>query len=200
MSLSKNHVLLIGGAILACTGCNSQNAAVNNAADNESATNTASSVASSDPIESAMAAAPPSIAGDATIVQAAADGSMKTLREGNNGWTCMPNNPATPGHDPMCMDANAMKWAQAWMTHKDPPANNVGLMYMLAGGSDASNMDPFGTKPAEGQKWVETGPHVMVVGSDSLNALYPSGPNPDTSKPYVMFGGTPYAHVMMPVQ
>ena len=99
----------------------------------------------------------------------------------------------------MCMDANAMKWAEAWMTKKTPPADNVGLMYMLAGGSDASNIDPYGEKPADG-KWVETGPHVMVVGSDSLNKIYPATANPDTSKPYVMFGGTPYAHVMMPVK
>lgn len=196
------RLLLIGGAILAGAACDSKDAAVDKVAGNESTANVANTgaVPPSDPIESAMAAAPPSIAGDATVVQAAADGSMKTLREGKNGWTCMPNNPATPGHDPMCMDANAMKWAHAWMTHKDPPPNNVGLMYMLAGGSDASNMDPWGTKPAEGQKWIETGPHVMVVGSDSLNALYPSGSNPDTSKPYVMFGGTPYAHVMMPIK
>ena len=198
MSHSKLAMLLISGAILACAGCDSQKAAVNNADGNEAAAKTA--VDHKDPVQSAMAAAPQSIAGDATVIQASADGSMKTLREGKNGWTCMPDNPATPGHDPMCMDANALKWAQAWMAHKDPPANNVGLMYMLAGGSDASNMDPWGTKPEEGHKWVETGPHVMVVGSDSLNALYPSDPKPDPSKPYVMFGGTPYAHVMMPVQ
>ena len=97
------------------------------------------------------------------------------------------------------MDANALKWAQAWMGHKDPPADNVGFMYMLAGGSDASNLDPWGKQPAEGHKWVETGPHVMVVGAPSLNALYPSGPQPDTTKPYVMFANTPYAHVMIPV-
>lgn len=158
------------------------------------------SAAPSDPIASAMSAAPESIARDASVVTLTADGKMQTLREGNNGWTCMPNNPATPGADPMCMDANAMKWAAAWIGHKPPPANNVGLMYMLAGGSDASNTDPWGQQPAEGHQWVETGPHVMVVGADSLNALYPSGPKPDTSKPYVMFGGTPYAHVMMPVK
>lgn len=198
MTYSKAPMLLISGAILACAGCDSPTAAVNTAAND---TNVSTAAADhSDPIKSAMAAAPESISGGATIVQAAADGSMNTLREGKNGWTCMPDNPNTPGRDPMCMDANALKWAQAWMGHKDPPANNVGLMYMLAGGSDASNMDPFGTKPEEGSEWVETGPHVMVVGSDSLNALNPSGPKPDTSKPYVMFGGTPYAHVMMPVQ
>ena len=198
MSQSKVAMLLISGVIFACAGCDSQKAAVNEADGNEATAKAA--VDHEDPVQSAMAAAPQSIAGDATVIQASADGSMKTLREGKNGWTCMPDNPNTPGHDPMCMDANALKWAQAWMAHKDPPANNVGLMYMLAGGSDASNMDPWGTKPEEGHKWVETGPHVMVVGSDSLNALYPSGPDPDPSKPYVMFGATPYAHVMMPVE
>jgi len=153
----------------------------------------------SDPLESAMAAAPSSVAANATIIQAAADGSMKTLRAGSNGWTCMPDNPQTPGHDPMCMDANAFKWAQAWMGHKDPPAGTVGLMYMLEGGSDASNTDPWGTKPADGGKWVETGPHVMVVGSKEILAGYPSGEQPDTKAPYVMFAGTRYAHLMIPI-
>ncbi len=155
--------------------------------------------APSDPIESALAAAPGSVSAKATVVQAQADGSMKMLREGSNGWTCMPDNPQTPGHDPMCMDANALKWAEAWMAHKDPPAGAVGLMYMLEGGSDASNMDPWGTKPADGGKWIETGPHVMVVGSKEILAGYPSGDQPDTSAPYVMFAGTPYAHLMIPI-
>ena len=45
---------------------------------------------------------------------------------GQNGWTCMPDNPHTPGHDPMCMDANAVKWAAAWIRHKPPPAETSG--------------------------------------------------------------------------
>ena len=179
-------------ALSACDRTKSDSVADENVANENTA------AATNDPVESAMAAAPASIARDAAVISMGADGKMQTLREGNNGWTCMPNNPATPGTDPMCMDANALKWAEAWMGHKTPPANNVGLMYMLAGGSDASNMDPWGTKPAEGHEWVETGPHVMIVGSESLNALYPSGPKPDTTRPYVMFGGTPYAHVMIP--
>ncbi len=198
MILSKMHILLISGVILAASACNSQPAA-EKPADEQPSTNAASATDHKDPIESAMAAAPASIAAAATIVQAAADGSMTTLRAGDNGWTCMPDNPKTPGHDPMCMDANAMKWAEAWMSHKDPPPDNVGLMYMLAGGSDASNTDPWGEKPSDG-KWVETGPHVMIVGSDSLNKLYPATASPDTSKPYVMFGGTPYAHMMIPIK
>jgi hypothetical protein len=187
-------VLLAAGSLFALAACNKPT--VTNANAPAATTETK---APSDPVESAMAAAPEVIGADATIVAANPDGSMKTLREGKNGWTCMPDNPQTPGHDPMCMDGNAMKWAAAWIAHKPPPPNNVGLMYMLQGGSDASNTDPWGTKPSDG-KWVETGPHVMVVGAPSLNAQYPSSATPDTSKPYVMFGGTPYAHLMIPIK
>jgi hypothetical protein len=90
-------------------------------------------------IESAMAAAPEAVGKDATIVAIGADGKMRTLREGSNEFTCLPDNPASPGPDPMCGDTNAMAWAQAWMTNKEPPAGKVGFMYMLAGGTDASN-------------------------------------------------------------
>ena len=190
-------LLAAAGLSLALSACNQKEASVANEPDNATPAAT-SAVDKNDPLASAMAAAPESIGSKATIIQAQADGSMKTLREGNNGWTCMPDNPQTPGHDPMCMDANGLKWAQAWMAHKDPPAGAVGLMYMLEGGSDASNTDPFGTKPNDGQ-WVETGPHVMVVGSKELLTGYPSGDKPDTNAPYVMFAGTPYAHLMVPI-
>jgi hypothetical protein len=98
-------------------------------------------------IQSAESAAPAAIARDATIVAASADGSMREVRKGSNGWTCMADNPATPGPDPMCGDANAMEWAAAWMGKKTPPANKVGFMYMMAGGTDASNTDPYDTSP-----------------------------------------------------
>lgn len=175
---------------------NTGNAAQANAQDTGAAMTSAKS---SDPIESAMAAAPSSVSAKATIIQTAADGSMKTLREGSNGWTCMPDNPVTPGPDPMCGDANAMAWANAWMTKAPPPTDKPGFMYMLAGGTDASNTDPYAVAPSEANNWIETGPHVMVVGSTSILSGYPSGPKPDTSAPYVMWAGTPYAHLMIPV-
>ena len=42
--------------------------------------------------------------------------------------TTMPDNPATPGPDPMCMDKTAMEWAMAWVGHKTPPSGKVGFM------------------------------------------------------------------------
>ena len=73
-------------------------------------------------------------------------------------------------------------------------------MYMLEGGTDASNTDPYATKPTAENDWVKTGPHIMVVGSKEILAGYPSGASPDTAAPYVMWAGTPYAHLMVPVE
>lgn len=199
--MKQRHVIALAAcsSLLMLAACDKSNMADQKAEGKAAEQDAAAPALPSDPIESAMTAAPAAIAKDAKIISMKPDGTTSVLREGSNGWTCMPDNSATPGADPMCMDANAMKWAEAWIGHKSPPADNVGLMYMLAGGSDASNTDPWGQTPKDGGKWVETGPHVMVVGSESLNKLYPSGDNPDTSKPYVMFGGTPYAHMMIPI-
>lgn len=195
----KAPMLLISAAIFACAGCDSRTAAVNGADGEPASADAGPAVDHSDPLKSATAAAPESISGKAAIVQAGADGAMTTLREGTNGWTCMPDNPATPGPDPMCMDANAGQWAMAWIGKKTPPANTVGVMYMMAGGTDASNTDPYAQKPTEDNDWVETGPHLMVVGSSDLLKGHPSGARPDTKAPYVMWAGTPYAHLMIPV-
>lgn len=150
-------------------------------------------------IASAMRAAPKKVSAAATIVAMGSDGQMRTLREGSNGFTCMPDNPATPGPDPMCMDKAAWEWAGAWIGHKEPARGKIGFMYMLAGGTDASNTDPYSVKPDK--HWIKTGPHVMIVGADSsFYDMYPKGADPDTSVPYVMWAGTPYQHLMIPVR
>ena len=152
-------------------------------------------------ITSAMSAAPAKVAKEATVVAMEADGKMRTLREGKNNFTCMPDNPATPGPDPMCMDPNAMEWVHAWVARTPPAPGKIGFMYMLAGGTDASNTDPYASKPEPNNNWIKTGPHVMVVGADaSFYDQYPKDANPDTSVPYVMWAGTPYQHLMAPVK
>lgn len=150
-------------------------------------------------IASAMSAAPPAIAAKATIVDMGAKGTRE-VRKGSNGFTCMADNPATPGPDPMCGDENAMQWVNAWVGHKPPDPQKVGFIYMLAGGTDASNTDPYATKPTKQNHWIKTGPHVMVVGNAEILKHYPASPDPDTRQAYVMWAGTPYAHLMMPVK
>ena len=150
-------------------------------------------------IASAMRAAPAAVSKNATIVTMD-DKGMHSLRKGSNGFTCMPDNPATPGPDPMCMDKNAMEWVDAWVAHKTPPSGKVGFMYMLEGGTDGSNTDPYATKPDASNHWIKTGPHIMIVGGDAaFYDSYPKGADPDTKQPYVMWAGTPYQHLMAPV-
>jgi hypothetical protein len=145
-----------------------------------------------------MSAAPAAISKDASVVDMTG-GKMRTLRKGTNSWTCTPDDPGTPGDDPMCMDPNAWEWLMALMASKAPP-DKVGFIYMLKGGSDASNVDPSITTPKDG-RWVTTGPHVMVVGpAAKLMPGYIKGDYPDTSKPYVMWAGTLYEHLMIPVK
>jgi hypothetical protein len=151
-------------------------------------------------IKSAESAAPAAVSREATIYAIDDKGAMRTVREGKNGWWCIPDNPGSPGTDPICGDANALEWAKAWIGKKDPPKGKVGFMYMLAGGSDSSNTDPHAAKPEEGKDWVTTGPHVMILNANDMMEGYPTGADPDTSKPYVMWHGTPYAHLMIPVK
>lgn len=192
---SRHWITLAASACLLVAACNESPAAENHVAANDE---DEAAAHPTDPVESALAAAPEGVAKAAAVMTMNPDGTMKMLRQGTNGFTCMPDNPATPGPDPMCGDANAMKWVEAWLGKKDPPAA-VGFMYMLAGGTDASNVDPHAKEPG-GEGWIETGPHVMVVGAPSLTAIYKGGAKPDTAAPYVMWEGTKYAHLMIPVK
>ena len=152
-----------------------------------------------DKIQSALSAAPDAISSQATVV----DMDMSTmkprvLKQGTNGWTCMADG-LSPGVDPMCLDKNGMEWADAWMHRKDPPVGKMGIGYMLMGGSDASNTDPFAEKPNGSDRWVDTGPHIMVLNIGDRFAGYPTTAT-NTKVPYVMFPGTPFAHLMIPVK
>ena len=152
-------------------------------------------------IQNAMSAAPMSIAGGATLMDwgATMDAPPVQLRAGTNGWTCFADVPATPGNDPMCLDGVFAEWATAWMGHTTPNLKGVGFAYMLQGGSDASNTDPFAMTPKAGESWVDTGPHVMMV-VPNVASLGNLPTDHASGHPYIMWQGTPYAHVMMPVK
>jgi hypothetical protein len=137
-------------------------------------------------------AAPAAVVKNATIVRSQG-GSMQVLQQGNNGFTCM-----LAGGDPMCADANAMKWAQAYLSHTTPP-DATGFVYMLAGDSGTSNTDPYARAATSDNHWVQTGPHVMIVGAAVKNMGYPMALDANASGPYVMWPNTPYAHLMIPV-
>ncbi|HSW17050.1 MAG TPA: hypothetical protein VLJ86_07475 [Ramlibacter sp.] len=145
-------------------------------------------------IKKATSAAPADIGRDAAVV-GMVDGKMKELRPGTNGWMCMLDLVG----DSMCLDKEWQAWGDAWMNKKEPPKpKSVGVAYMLNGDKGASNTDPYATKPTADNKWVVSGPHIMLLPTDSSQLeTYPT----DWTKggPWVMCKGTPYAHVMIPI-
>jgi len=138
-------------------------------------------------------AAPESIVTEATIIMMQENGEAKTLQTGSNGFTCLVDSEGTP----LCADANAMEWRKAVGGKADPP-DKTGFIYMMAGDVGTSNHDPYATDKSH---WVQTGPHVMIVGAAAreMAGIYPGTMDPDPSQAYVMFPGTPYEHLMLPV-
>jgi hypothetical protein len=152
-------------------------------------------------IQSAMSAAPRSISKDATVLDYPEKEGAEpaVLRKGANEWTCFPDDPSTPSNDPMCLDKNSMEWAQAWMGKKEPKLSGPGIGYMLQGGGSASNTDPFAKKPAAGEHWMKEAPHVMVFPNGKLDPkVY--GTDAHKGGPWIMWAGTPYEHLMVPVK
>jgi hypothetical protein len=151
-------------------------------------------------IENAMSAAPSAISAEATILDWDMDdaGKFVVLHEGSNGWSCLPDDPATPSDDPMCVDQTWLNWLYAFVAGEEPPTEVVGLSYMMQGGTTASNTDPLATEPAEGEDWITDPPHVMLLLPGDIDQTVFSTDH-DSGEPYIMWAGTPYEHIMVPV-
>lgn len=142
----------------------------------------------------ARSAAPDAISADATVI---VDGEV--VAEGSNGWTCMPD--TMPGDGAaMCNDATWMRLMQAVGKKAAFSAKSVGISYMLQGeppGAGVSNSDPYHPDPQNADDYVRTGPHLMIVAPREL--LEGMNEDPATGGPFVMWGDTPYAHIMVPI-
>lgn len=49
----------------------------------------------------------------------------------------------------------------------------------------------------EDNEWIEEGAHLMIIAPAKLLDAFPT--DPENGGPYVMWKGTPYAHLMVPV-
>ena len=145
-------------------------------------------------VESALSAAPPAVAAHAAVM----DMQQHVLRPGSNGFTCFPDDPAVPNNAPMCLDATWAEVIDAWMHRRAPAITGMGISYMLQGDLPVSNTDPFATGPTADNQWIQVGrPHIMIVLPDPA-LLDGVSTDPDNGGPWVMWKGTPYAHVMIP--
>jgi hypothetical protein len=144
----------------------------------------------------ALSAAPAHIAKDAGVMIYGADGKLTEVKKSSNGFTCIPTVTNLPIPDPMCMDPASHQWLNDMMSGAPKPTNTVpGVAYMAHGGSHYEK-DGKVVMGAEGAKVVKEPPHWMVFWPfDPATTKLPTVPNP--SGVYIMFDGSPYAHLMI---
>ena len=145
-------------------------------------------------IRSALSAGPHEVSEHAAVIAPDANGKMTEIRAGTNGWTCLADEPDTPGLDPMCVDKQSMQWVQSLMSHAPKPANTApGIIYMLQGGSDISATDPYATKT---EHFIDSPPHYMIMWPyDAKQSGFST--TPKKTGTWIMWAGTPYAHLMI---
>jgi len=150
-------------------------------------------------IKNALAAGTPVVTEHAAVQDWADETQKKQgkmmgriLRPGNNGWTCMPDIPGRPQHDPMCVDETMMKALTAIAAGKKAHIDKVGTSYMLLGEArEGQNVFPTTKDPTQVKEWTLVGPHVMIVLPDSDTAAL-KGINQDMSN------NMPYTTVLNP--
>lgn len=155
-------------------------------------------------IKTYTSAAPDFIGDFATVVGA----SGEILREGSNGWTCLPFIPmpkmgfkTANEAAPACADANAVAWANAYIAQSKPEIENDGWIWMKHGDTGVDNFRPYSEGDKENtdpEDWIYSGSHLMLMPKDPASL---EGVSTDftTGAPYVMMQGTPFVHLMIPL-
>ena len=153
-------------------------------------------------VQTASSGGPESVSRNATIAWIDSGGTAHQMRAGTNGFTCFVLVPDPIG-GPICADAAGMGWFNAFLTGQSaPPAGAPGVAYMARGGAhyeDAQGnvlVEHDHSPHAPGSRRVVEGPHWML--------MYPLDPQltglptrENSSGTYIMFAGTPWAHVMV---
>ena len=146
--------------------------------------------------ELALLAAPAHIAKEAGIMVFGADGKLTEIKKSTNGFTCIPSVMQLSTPDPMCMDEATHQWMNDMMSHAPKPTNTVpGIAYMAHGGAHFEKDGSIVMSP-DGAKTVMEPAHWMIMWPfDAATTKLPTMPN--SSGTYIMFDGTPYAHLMV---
>ena len=145
-------------------------------------------------IASAMSAAPSRISANATIQDK--DGTI--LKEGSNGWTCLPGGKAGSTSYPMCHDQVFMNWMATVWQDKPFTTDVIGYSYMLAGGYAADFKNPKAKIPEEAKDNYFEGPHMMLILPDrSARNMLPS--EPSGGGIFVLWQDTPMELVIIPI-
>ena len=155
----------------------------------------AGSMSKEQQIKLALSAAPEHISKDAAVMVIEGK-QLVELRPGTGAMTCLPWLENNPEPDPICMDPASAQWVKDFLSGAPKPTNTEpGVAYMARGGYHWEKGGRVVMEEA-GAKRVKEPPHWMIIWPFDTKAVgLPAEPNPGGS--YVMFGGTPYAHMMI---
>jgi hypothetical protein len=143
-------------------------------------------------IAQARSAAPDLVSAEATVMYRG-----EVLVEGTNGWVCMPE--TLPDDDaPMCNDAVWMGLMQAMGAGEEYVVERIGISYMLQGDAGVSNSNPAHPDGASAPDFIKECAHLMIAVPRAM--LDGITDDPHAGGPYVMWGDTPYAHIMVPLE
>lgn len=149
-------------------------------------------------IKTALSAAPAHISRDATVLVPGEGGKWVEAKKGTNGFTCIPDIDGQETPDPICGDKAATQWLMDAIAKAPKPANTEpGIAYMAMGGwhwekEGKVTMD----MNAPGVERVKEPPHWMILWPfDPKMTMLPGAPG--SFGTYVMFDGTPFAHLMI---
>ena len=112
-------------------------------------------------IADALRAGPSFVTKEATIVDwpTTPNGDYRVLREGRNGWTCLPGRPNRAHDEPGCFDDVFLQFIKDSYSGRTPRVERVGISYMYVGAwvPHQANVD----EPPDHHFHV--GPHIMIV-------------------------------------
>jgi hypothetical protein len=140
--------------------------------------------------------APDWISAQAAVARMEPSGATTIVRPGTNGFTCTLM--ADETHTPTCANAQGFKWLVAATARKPaPPAGAGGVVYMAKGSTHYETAEgEIVMAPSAKTKSVREPPHWMLLAPlDPAATGIPSRPNAGGA--YIMFAGTPYAHLMV---
>ena len=90
----------------------------------------------------------------------------------------------------------------AYLSQTEPKLENDGWIWMLHGDTGVDNFRPYSEgdeKNTDPKDWIYSGAHLMLMPKDP-NSLGSQTTDFTTGAPYVMMKGTPYVHLMIPVE
>jgi hypothetical protein len=146
-------------------------------------------------IKEAESGAAPSISEKAAIARLEPHGKVTAVRPGSNGFTCtlFPDESKAP----FCGDRSAFNWLVEATSGKPKPSTTGGVAYMAKGGLHYETPDgKIVMQPTSTTKKVKEPAHWMLLTPlDPAATGIPTRPNAGGA--YLMFAGTPYAHLMI---